>query len=207
MILLISAIVLFILLGIVPHILHCFWVNKHYYIYDEKGEYTQSGSEIDKWPNGKPEDFNSWKSYPCRKTTKICPCEYDWEIDECIGPWLGTAFTFIPLFVAVIIAGMHNSPWEIEREANSITEHIVRLETNRDNLLSYYNNSIAKDIDISSTNLPGKINEHNAEVEEFVVKLKSEKVNLTNPWINVFYNPAYKNIDIPRVEATYINLN
>lgn len=205
MIILIISIILFILLGIVPQVLNCFeWDNK-YYTYDKDGKYTACGRDIDKWPEGKPEDYDAWKSYPVTISKRYKHRGYDW--DEAILAWVGTVPTLIFVCVTTIIAIIHNTHWEIQTETAKITEHITRLETNRDNLLSYYNNSIAKDIDISSTNLPGKINEHNAEVEEFVVTLKQEKINLSNPWINIFYNPAYKNVDIARVEATYISLN
>ena len=204
MIILIISIVLFILLGVLPQVLNCFEWDDHYYTYDEKGTQKECGRDIDKWPNGKPDDYDGWRSYPVNVSKKYKYRGYDW--DESILAWVGTVPTLIFVAVTTIIAIDHHTPWEIQSETAKITEHIVRLETNRDNLLSYYNNSIAKDIDISSTNLPGRVNDHNAEVEEFVVKLKQEKISLNNPWINVFYNPAYKNVDITRVEATYISL-
>ena len=205
MIILIISIVLFILLGVLPQVLNCFEWDDHYYTYDENGTQKEYGRDIDKWPNGKPKDYDSWKSYPVNVSKKYKYRGYDW--DESILAWVGTVPTVIFVAVTSIIAIIHNAPWEIQSETAQITEHIVRLETNRDNLLSYYDASKTKDIDISSTNLPGRISEHNAEVEEFVVKLKQEKINLSNPWINVFYNPAYENVDIARVEATYISLN
>jgi len=205
MIILIILGILFVLLGIVPQILNLFDI-KDIYIYDENGTEKRYGDDII-WPDGAEEpDDTSWKKFPCIKKHKVVFSGYDWEFESAILPWLGTLIFGAGFIIPLICTISIHTSWEVAEVSNEITERIIELESRKDNLLSYYNNSIAKDIDISSTNLPGNISEHNSEVKEFVVKLKNKKIDLDNPWISVFVNPAYKNVDIARVEATYINL-
>ena len=218
----------FIILGIVLLLCIVFFVSTFFYktydylyYYDENGDSTRYVDELEEYKNGrereelikiakekaKQEEISyRYVSLPCRKVTKIHLETTSPNIEDCILQVIFGILSLIGIIVCTTLTCMNRTSWAITKENNAIVEHITRLETNRDNLLSYYNNSIAKDIDISSTNLPSKINEHNIEVEEFITKIKNEKVELTNPWVNCFHNPIYNDVDIARVEATYISL-
>jgi len=87
----------------------------------------------------------------------------------------------------------------------SLKEEITNLENNKQYITTYYTAGVGKDIDISSTNIPAVIKEHNQEVKDLVKKIKIDRINLGNPWVGLWVNPACNNVDLVRVEATYIN--
>lgn len=95
--------------------------------------------------------------------------------------------------------------WAVEEQAIKYEEEIVSLENNKQYILTYYSSGVTKDIDISSTNIPAVIKEHNAQVKDLLTKIKVDKINLNNPWVSPWVNPACKDVDLLRVEATYIN--
>ena len=95
--------------------------------------------------------------------------------------------------------------WAVEEQAIKYEEEIVSLENNKQYIITYYSTGVTKDIDISSTNIPAVIKEHNAEVKDLLTKIKVDRINLNNPWISPWVNPACENVDLLRIEATYIN--
>ena len=115
-------------------------------------------------------------------------------------------FVLLLLIVCGCICIHKHSTWGVQPKEVAITEHITQLETEKINLMTYYEESINKDIDISSTNLPAKINDHNTEVREFIVDIKNHQIYAKNPWTSWFVNEAYTNVDLDRLTATYINL-
>lgn len=150
------------------------------------------------------------KESECYKVKQVTTKKHSFNFfyDEDLCGWsAGVGGLFL---VALCICGgicIHeHSSWGIESKEIAITEHITQLETEKTNLMTYYEESINKDIDISSTNLPAKINEHNAEVREFVVDIKNRQIYIKNPWTSWFVNDAYRTVDLDRLTATYINL-
>ena len=95
--------------------------------------------------------------------------------------------------------------WAIAEQTAAYEEEITNLENNKQYITTYYSAGVGKDIDISSTNIPAVIKEHNQEVKDLVKKIKIDRINLGNPWVGLWVNPACNNVNLARVEATYIN--
>lgn len=147
---------------------------------------------------------------PCRIVykKKIQKTRY-WDTDDhpvsIIGGGVGIVACTIALLAMGITAAVAKCEWCVETRKVEITEKIVELENNKQYITTYYTTGVNKDIDISSTNIPAVIKEHNAEVKDLIKSIKTDKINLNNPWCNIWVNPACKNVDVARIEATYIN--
>lgn len=89
--------------------------------------------------------------------------------------------------------------WAVQEQTAKYEERITKLENNKQYILTYYTYGVSKDIDISSTNIPAVIKEHNNEVEELAQKIKVDTINLNNPWVSPWVNPACKNIDLKQI--------
>ena len=159
------------------------------------------------------EDWMRAYSVPCRREIKTSiRLDSDWNNMDCypvstIGGWVVIICSAIGLCICAGNVIFNKVEWAIKAEEVSYNTKIENLEANRSAILSYYESSITKDIDISATNIPQLIKEHNDEVATLVKRVKQERINLSNPWINIYVNPACENIDLPRIEASYINLN
>lgn len=133
----------------------------------------------------------------------------DWDTYEhpntIIGGGIGVGVTALALLAMTITAAVTQSTWSVQADTIAYEEKIVELEHNKSYITTYYSTGVIKDIDISSTNIPSVIKEHNAEVKDLIKKIKQDKVNLGNPWCNVWINPACKNVDLVRLAATYID--
>ena len=120
----------------------------------------------------------------------------------------GCVFTGIFLLIGLIMGGIAGSSkftWAVQAKTAEYETQIVELENNKQYILTYYSSGVNKDIDISSTNIPAVIKEHNAEVKDLVKRIKVDRINLKNPWMSSWVNPACNDVDLLRVEATYIN--
>ena len=176
------------------------------YFKDEKGKHLVYGYKIE---NNKELGLERNTEYWCKKTCKKRIRATECYIDEARTAWpFGVGLVVI---LALLICGgiclCQNISYGVIAKETEINEHIVELENDQQSLLKFYETGVAKDIDISSSGLPERIKEHNAEVSKLVKDIKINRIDLTNPWLNWFINPAYNKIDLPRVEATYINLN
>ena len=94
--------------------------------------------------------------------------------------------------------------WAVDTQTVAYEEKIGVLKHNKEMLLTYYSDR-TKETDMSSINLPELITKHNAEVKDLVKEIKVNRINLDNPWISPWVNPACNNVDLARIEATYIN--
>ena len=200
----------------------------YFYAYDKNGEDSRYFKEVKFKDDGeeklvlegllsneKYKDLNpntlmdvvKYDKIPCKRTVKY-HVRYRNEIfDDFLAAFvLGCIIGGCGLIAGFFCINA-NTTYSIETNRMSYVEATIELENNQAALLKFYETGVAKDIDISSSGLPERIKEHNGEVRELVQKVKSEKIALTNPWICWFVNPACKDVDIPRIEATYINLN
>lgn len=176
-----------------------------HYILDEKGDHTVYGNDIENWKGLKLDEYRKYKARKIAKKRIARNYHYD-LIDDHLCSSILFALTFIGLIICSSICIFTHASYSVERKEAEITEHIVELETNKQSLIKFYETGVAKDIDISSSGLPERIKEHNKEVSSFVTEVKTGVIDKKNPWLNWFVSPAYQNVDITRIEATYISL-
>ena len=139
--------------------------NSHY-VLDEKGDCTEYGSDIENWKELK---LDPYQKYKARKVTKKkVQRSYCHDLADHIPSCFLFVLSLVGLIVCSLICVCTQVSYNVERQEVEITEHIVELETNKQSLIKFYETGVAKDIDISSTGLPGKIKEHNKEVSHFV---------------------------------------
>ena len=120
----------------------------------------------------------------------------------------GVIASCICLSVLAVMGGTtaaNKIKWAVDTQTTAYEEKIIELENNKQYITTYYSTGVNKDIDISSTNIPAVIKEHNAEVKDLLKEIKVNRINLDNPWISPWVNPACNNVDLARIEATYIN--
>ncbi len=148
------------------------------------------------------------KKLPCKIVTKkrIQRASY-WDECEKIGPWVCTCIVGVVLTIMVGFVVGCKCEWAVQTKEAEIEEKIVLLENNKQYITTYYSAGVTKDIDISSTNIPSVIKEHNAEVEELIRDIRKDQINLNNPWCNVWVNPACKKFSnlTELKERIYIN--
>ena len=131
--------------------------------------------------------------------------DYWWEAARAITGFIAAGMCAIAL-IAMIGTNIGNKcSWAVDEQTVKYEEEIVSLENNKQYIITYYSSGVNKDIDISSTNIPTVIKEHNAQVKDLITKIKVDKINLKNPWISPWVNPACEKVDLLRVQATYIN--
>lgn len=173
--------------------------------YDRYHEYN-----LKRYPNSVDshdfEDF-AYSEIPATLKVKrhISVRQYWPEVGRFIG---GCVLTGIFLIIGLIMGGTAAGckvTWAIQAKTAEYETQITELENNKQYILTYYSSGVNKDIDISSTNIPAVIKEHNAEVKELVKRIKVDRINLNNPWVGSWVNPACENVDLLRIEATYIN--
>lgn len=174
--------------------------------------------ELEKWQSYYKEKYNDehdityWvfnqfrgKPVPCDVTTssRVQLNDY-YDISDVKNVW-ALVFIGINLLALVImgacVIGAKNT-WSVRSTEAKITERIVELENNQKSLLKFYETGVTKDIDISASGLPERIREHNSDVAGLLKTIKTSKIDISNPWINWFINPAYQTADVARVEAT-----
>jgi hypothetical protein len=174
------------------------------YVLDEKGDYTKYGNDIENWKELKLDEY---KKYKARKISKKKVVRNSWyDLEDHIASASLSGIVLLGLIVISAICIFTHVSYSVERKEAEITEHIVELETNKQSLIKFYETGVAKDIDISSSGLPERIKEHNKDVSSFVTEVKTGVIDKKNPWLNWFVSPAYKNVDITRIENTYISL-
>ena len=133
----------------------------------------------------------------------------DWDTydhpNTLVGGGIGVGVTALALLAMGITCAITKSPWSVQADVIAYEEKIVELEHNKSYITTYYSTGVIKDIDISSTNIPSVIKEHNAEVKDLIQRIKQNKINLGNPWCNAWISPACKSVDLVRLTATYID--
>lgn len=145
---------------------------------------------------------------PCDMTTKKkVVLERYYDLEEKIGALVCGGIVLLALIIMTSCAIGARNPWSVQSKETSINERIVELENNKFSLLSYYETGVGKDIDISSSNLPKDIRDHNADVADLAKTIKTCRIDASNPWINWWTNPAYANVDLVRVEGDPNNPN
>lgn len=92
--------------------------------------------------------------------------------------------------------------WAVQVKTAEYETQITKLEKTKQSIITYYSSGVNKAID----NIPAAIIEHNDEVEDLVKRIKADRINLNNPWVSPWVNPACENVDLLRIEATYIDL-
>lgn len=161
--------------------------------------------------NADPEDKARkelrYRYLPCkiRYERKLQVDSYWYEKARAIAGYIVGGVCLIALGVMIGTNVSTKMKWSVQEQTVKYEEEIVSLENNKQYIVTYYTSGVTKDIDISSTNIPAVIKEHNAQVKDLLTKIKVDRVNLNNPWISPWVNPACKNVDLLRVEATYIN--
>lgn len=148
-----------------------------------------------------------YESLPCKTyyKRKLQVGTYWYEEPRAIAGYIVGAVCLIALGVMIGTNVSTKMKWSVQEQTVKYEEEIVSLENNKQYIITYYSSGVTKDIDISSTNIPTVIKEHNAQVKDLITKIKVDRVNLSNPWISPWVNPACENVDLLRVEATYIN--
>lgn len=148
-----------------------------------------------------------YHTLPCRLyfKSRIQLRDYWYETARSIGGYIIGGLSLIALISMIGPNVGCKVKWAVEEQAIKYEEEIVSLENNKQYIVTYYTSGVTKDIDISSTNIPAVIKEHNAQVKELLTKIKVDKINLSNPWVSPWVNPACMDVDLLRVEATYIN--
>ena len=136
---------------------------------------------------------------------KIQVTNYWYENARSIAAYIIGGISVIALLAMVGTSIGCKVKWAVEEQTAAYEEEIISLENNKQYITTYYSAGVGKDIDISSTNIPAVIKEHNQEVKDLVKKIKIDRINLGNPWVGLWVNPACNNVDLLRIEATYIN--
>ena len=121
-----------------------------------------------------------------------------------IGGVISSCICLIVLAVMGGTTAANKIKWAVDTQTVAYEEKIDVLKHNKEMLLTYYSDR-TKETDMSSINLPELITKHNAEVKDLVKEIKVNRINLDNPWISPWVNPACNNVDLARIEATYIN--
>lgn len=158
-------------------------------------------------PEAKALSELKYRTLPCRLyiKRKIQRYDYWYETARSIAGYIIGGIGLITLGAMGGTNAGCKVTWAVQEQAIKYEEEIVSLENNKQYIVTYYTSGVSKDIDISSTNIPAVIKEHNAQVKDLLTKIKVDRVNLNNPWISPWVNPACKDVDLLRVEATYIN--
>lgn len=185
------------------------WENKDLMIEALKTAYAKDWERNIKYykerdnsdPEGKTLSDMKYNSLPCKRyyTSKIQLRSYWYEEARAIAGCVIGGICVITLGVMIGTNVSNKVTWAVQEQTVKYEERITKLENNKQYILTYYTYGVSKDIDISSTNIPAVIKEHNNEVEELAQKIKVDTINLSNPWINPWVNPACKNIDLKRI--------
>lgn len=130
---------------------------------------------------------------------KIQVASYWYENARSIAAYIIGGIDAIALLAMIGTSVGCKVEWAVQEQTVKYEERITKLENNKQYILTYYTYGVSKDIDISSTNIPAVIKEHNNEVEELAQKIKVDTINLNNPWVSPWVNPACKNIDLKRI--------
>ena len=176
--------------------------------------YPEDYAREEKWATEHKRDVDSYilgelryRRLPCRGyiKKKIQVADYWSEEPRAIAGYVIGGLCLIVLGAMIGTNVSNKCSWAVQEQTAAYEEEITNLENNKQYITTYYSAGVGKDIDISSTNIPAVIKEHNQEVKDLVKKIKIDRINLGNPWISPWVNPACNNVDLARIEATYIN--
>ena len=176
--------------------------------------YPENYAKAEKWATEHERNVDSYvlgelryNRLPCRGyiKKKIQVDDYWYEAYRSVTAYIIGGVCLIALGVMGGTNAAAKLPWAVEFKTVEYEEEITALENNKQYITTYYTSGVGKDIDISSTNIPAVIKEHNEQVKNLIKQIKVDRVNLKNPWVSPWVNPACNNVDLLRVEATYIN--